>query len=124
MTSQSPEPPSRGQVALRALLGAGLAFVIAWQTAVPLRPASLDIAAAAAGLFLALVASLFLYRTSVGATFRGFLDDSAVGRFLVLFTGIVILVLFSGIHAFPYPAALASGILGASIGSLAALPSR
>lgn len=120
MTQSAGTPPARRFV-LFALLGVALAFVVAWQTGVPLRPASLSVSWTIAGLTIGAATSLLLYHTGPGTQLRTLLAETRAGQLLVLVVGIVVLVLFRGVHAFPYTAELASATLGASLGSLAPL---
>jgi|GEM_PF-3529425 len=119
--TQSAETPPATQLVLVAFLGVVLAFVVAWRTGVPIRPASLSGSWTIAGLTVGAAASLLLYQTGPGTQLRAFLAETRAGQFLVLIIGIVVLVLFRGVHAFPYTAELASTILGVSLGSLASL---
>lgn len=113
--------PNPAKVVLVAVLGALLAAVLAWRNAVPVRPASLELPAFGIGLLFAVVAAIALHATGPGQRLVGFLSTTNAGQVLVLLLGAAIIVLFRGAHGAPFVPELASGILGASVGSLVRL---
>lgn len=115
------DPDHANQTLLTAALGVLLSGVVAWQTGVPLTGRSLELAPAGVGFAAAGATGVFLDATAPGRRLASALAGTRAGELLVLAVGIVVLVFFSAVHTFPYPGALASGILGASLGTLVRL---
>lgn len=113
--------PKPRQLVLVAVLGAMLALLVAWQSGIPIEPATLHLASFAIALGATAVIVLFLLATPRGNQLLDFLSNTTGGNLVVLLLGGVIIVLFRGLHGSPYAAELASGILGASIGTLVPL---
>lgn len=122
MTAQERfEQPNDRQVALVAILGGLLALLIAWRTGVPFHPASVELGAFAIGLVGTAILAAFLHGTTIGNRIRWVLANTNWGQFALLVAALVLLYIFQRVHEFAYAAELASGILGASIGSLVRL---
>lgn len=111
-------PAHARQTLLTAALGVLLSGIVAWKTGIPIAVGSLELAPFAVGLVVASALGVFLNATDAGRRLAMALAETRAGELLVLALGILVLVFFSGVHTFPYPGALASGILGASLGSL------
>lgn len=113
--------PQPANVVLVAILGALLALVVAWRTGVHLHPGNVRLTWFVGGAIAAALLGMFLHATNPGTRLLDYLSNNPRGKLFVLLFGAAVLVLFRGVLDVRQAAEFASGILGASLGSLVRL---